>query len=239
MNLKKAFQAPQAKVQELDSHKLQHRAEAARYTILRRLAPCLRHHMVRYLQPISMIYEVIDHRRAVVKPDLPTLYSNAEKINGYAKAALQQCLDVSNWLAPDDGEVIAVGHGVSECVELMSASLNFRGYHVVNEVGNLDLHVGRDALRMLLTASLMAATDALADAAELVLKVARSDHQSVELEMLVEPVKGGPAESYEDGYRKIVWSDVEALARAEDVTLSRQGNRLVIGFAVQSSVAPH
>jgi hypothetical protein len=57
--------------------------------------------------------------------------------------------------------------------------------------------------------------------------------------MLVEPVNDGLAESYEDGYRKIVWSDVEALARAVDVTLSRQGNRLVMGFAVQPSVISH
>jgi hypothetical protein len=239
MNLKKAFQAPQGKAEELDPQKLLHRAEAARYAVLRRLAPCLRHHMVRNLQPISMIYEIIDHRRAVVKPDMPTLYNNADKINGYAKAALQECLDVSSWLAPDTDEVIAVGNGVRDCVELMSASLNFRGYHLINEVGNPDLYIRRDILRMLLTASFMAATDALSEAAKLVLKVLRSNGQSVELEMLVEPVNDGLAEIYDDGYRKIVWSDVEALARGEDVSLSRQGNRVVMGFAVQPSVAAH
>ena len=238
MNLKKVFRAPQSKAEELSSQMLR-RSEAARYAVLRRLAPCLRHHMVRYLQPIFMVHEIIDHRRAVVKPDLPTLYNNADKINGYAKAALQECLDVSSWLAPNTDEVIAVGNGVRECFELMSASLNFRGYQLINEVGNVGLHVRRDALRMVLAASFMAATDALTDAAKLVLKIAGNDEQSVELEMLVEPVNDGLTESYEDGYRKIVWSDVEALAGSNDVTLSRQGNRLVMGFAVQSPVAPH
>ena len=37
-------------------------AEAARYALLRRLAPSMRHHLVVNLQPIGMIYEVMDRR---------------------------------------------------------------------------------------------------------------------------------------------------------------------------------
>ena len=46
------------------------RAEAARYALLRRLASSMRHHLVVNLQPIGMIYEVMDRRLRAPVPDL-------------------------------------------------------------------------------------------------------------------------------------------------------------------------
>ncbi len=43
--------------------------EAARYAVLRRLAPSLRHHMVRPLQPIRLIYGVLHHKLSADAPD--------------------------------------------------------------------------------------------------------------------------------------------------------------------------
>src|SRR6185369_7993641 len=45
-------------------------AEAARYALLRRLAPSMRHHLVVNLQPIGMIYEVMDRRLRAPEPAL-------------------------------------------------------------------------------------------------------------------------------------------------------------------------
>ena len=77
-------------------------AEAARYALLRRLAPSFRHHLVVNLQPIGMIYEVMDRRLRAPVPDLAHVQDSANKINGFAKAALNSCVDVIGWLAPDD-----------------------------------------------------------------------------------------------------------------------------------------
>ena len=44
------------------------RADAARYALLRRLAPSIRHHLVVNLQPIGMIYEVLDRRLRAPRP---------------------------------------------------------------------------------------------------------------------------------------------------------------------------
>ena len=74
--------------------------EAARYAVLRRLAPCLRHHMVRPLQPIGLIYGVMHHKLAAAVPDLQAVREEAGKINEFAKAALDECNDMSTWLAP-------------------------------------------------------------------------------------------------------------------------------------------
>ncbi|MDB5938779.1 MAG: hypothetical protein JWP77_1143, partial [Polaromonas sp.] len=71
--------------------------EAARYTVLRRLAPCLRHHMVRPLQPIGLIYGVMHHKLSAAQPDLQSVREEAEKINEFAKAALEECMDMGTW----------------------------------------------------------------------------------------------------------------------------------------------
>lgn len=78
------------------------RAEAARYALLRRLAPSMRHHLVVNLQPIGMIYEVMERRLRAPQPDLANVHESAQKINGFARAALDSCLDVVTWLAPEE-----------------------------------------------------------------------------------------------------------------------------------------
>src|SRR5512133_3692186 len=112
-------------------------AEAARYTLLRRLAPSMRHHLVVNLQPIGMIYEVMDRRLKAPRPDLADVHESAQKINGFAKAALNSCLDVITWLAPDDEVLTSAEAGVRECLGLLATSLTFRGYTLRDEVATL------------------------------------------------------------------------------------------------------
>src|SRR6185369_3591056 len=110
-------------------------AEAARYALLRRLAPPMRHHLVVNLQPIGMIYEVMDRRLRAATPDLAILQDSAGKINTFAKAALASCVDVVGWIAPDDAVATPVPQTVRECVGLLATSFSFRGYALRNEVG--------------------------------------------------------------------------------------------------------
>src|SRR5512133_1982067 len=112
-------------------------AEAARYALLRRLAPSMRHHLVVNLQPIGMIYEVMDRRLKAPQPDLGDVHESAQKINGFAKAALNSCLDVITWLAPDDEVLTSAEAGVRECLGLLATSLTFRGYTLRDELATL------------------------------------------------------------------------------------------------------
>jgi hypothetical protein len=54
-------------------------AEAARYALLRRLAPSIRHHLVVNLQPIGMIYEVLDRRLRATEPQLDGVRDSAQR----------------------------------------------------------------------------------------------------------------------------------------------------------------
>jgi hypothetical protein len=199
-------------------------AEAARYALLRRLAPSMRHHLVVNLQPIGMVYEVMDRRLRAPEPDLGEVRESAQKINGFARAALNSCLDVVSWLAPDEASVTTVPEGVRECLGLLATSLTFRGYALRNEVGPVPGEVGRSAIRSVLTAAIIHMTDQSPPAADLVLS-AEAAERALALTLTLKPTDGDKGFSTEAGYRELAWADVEALAAAESVELAREGRQ--------------
>lgn len=208
-------------------------AEAARYALLRRLAPSMRHHLVVNLQPIGMIYEVMERRLRAAQPNLAEVHDSAHKINGFAKAALSSCLDVVTWLAPEENACIDVGDGVGECLSLLTTSLTFRGYAVRNEVGAVAGQIRRSSIRNLLTAGMLHLTDENPSPADLVL-TAEAGEQALRLTLSLRPTDGDKGFSPEATYRRIQWADVEALAGAESAEVEREGRqrlRLAIPWA--------
>lgn len=202
-------------------------AEAARYTLLRRLAPSMRHHLVVNLQPIGMIYEVMDRRLKAAQPDLRDVHDSAHKINSFAKAALHSCLDVVTWLAPDEDVPTTGEAGVRECLALVATSLTFRGYNLRSEIGDLPGEVRRSAMRSVVTAALIHATDHTLAPADLTLS-ARATDPGLVLTLTVRQTQGEPSFVAEPAYRRLEWADLDALATADGVTVSREGPPLVL-----------
>jgi hypothetical protein len=200
-------------------------AEAARYALLRRLAPSMRHHLVVNLQPIGMIYEVMDRRLRQPVPDLAHVQDAAGKINGFAKAALASCLDVVGWLAPDDSVPITVEDAVRECTALLATSLSFRGYALRNKCGEMPHSVRRSSIRNLLSGTLIHCTDHATPPADLEL-TCTSEAGTACVCVAVRPTQGGQSFAAEPNYRKLAWSDLEALAAADGVQLQRRGERI-------------
>lgn len=193
--------------------------------------------MVRYLQPIGLIYGVMDHKLASPSPDLQALRTHADKMNALAKAALAQCIDIGTWLAPTPGALTGVGEGVLECASLLATTLHFRGFQLVNEVGELPVRGAQSVFRMVLSAVLLQVADALTQPATLTLS-ATADAAVVTLQLQISPgPEDGHLERYDDGYRKLVWSDVQALAAAEGVRVSRDSSRVTISIPVESAAA--
>jgi hypothetical protein len=202
------------------------RAEAARYALLRRLAPSMRHHLVVNLQPIGMIYEVMDRRLRAPEPKLGDVHNSANKINGFAKAALASCNNVVSWLAPEEGVTTTVAEGVRECLSLLATSLTFRGYAVRNEVAALPGEIGRSAMRNVLTAAIIHLTDESPPAAELLLS-AEDGQNELKLTLTLRPTDGETGYSTGMVYRSLTWADVESLAAVESVQLIRDGSQQV------------
>lgn len=230
-------ETPQASIEyALPAEVSAQQIEAARYAVLRRLAPALRHHMVRPLQPIGLIYGVMHHKLSATQPDLQSVREEAEKINEFAKAALDECMDMGTWLAPEPGVVTDVESGVRECVGLMATMLHFCGFRLVNDVEELPAQVLHDALRMVLSAALFALTDAMDEPATVTIH-AQASPAEVTLTLQTDPIGDDQLDRYDDGYRKLVWADVQALALAEHVGLSRQDRQVTLRFAVEPAPA--
>jgi len=200
-------------------------AEAARYALLRRLAPSMRHHLVVNLQPIGMIYEVMERRLRQPAPDLAHVQDSANKINGFAKAALHSCLDVVGWLAPDDGVAISVEEAVRECTALLATSLSFRGYALRNNVTPLPGKVKRSAIRNLLSGVLIHCTDHAPAPSDLELSCS-AEPEAVRITVEVRRTLGEQGFAGEANYRKLDWADLQALAAADGVQLAREGERI-------------
>ncbi len=201
--------------------------EAARYALLRRLAFAMRHHMVVHLQPIGMITEVMERRLQSPSPDLGQMHESMTKINGYSRAAVQSCLDVVSWLAPENGATVALDAGVSECLALLRSAFAFRGFTIKDEVGGVSLPVARAGLRNVLPACLLALTDRAASPADVALTVQPGSGQAV-LTVAVRPGQGSPGFAGDAVYRLLEWHEVEALARAEGIALDRSGEQIRI-----------
>lgn len=213
--------------------------EAARYAVLRRLAPCLRHQMVRPLQPIGLIYGVMYHKLGAAQPDVKSIRQEAEKINEFAKAAIDECMSMGAWLSPEPGVLISLEDGVMECVGLTATMLHFGGFRLINEVEAMPVMVLRDAVRTVLSAVFFALTDSLTEPAALVIHAAAGSASTSEVTLSVQIVSSGEgkADRYEDGYRLLTWHDVQALATAARVQLARQGQLVTMRFATGDSAS--
>jgi hypothetical protein len=193
--------------------------EAARYALLRRLAYAMRHHMVVHLQPIGMITEVMERRLRMPAPDIGQVHESMDKINGFSRAAVQSCLDVVSWLAPEPGVAIGLDAGVQECVAMLRSNFSFRGFALKDEVGGAATPVARAGLRNVLPACLLALTDRAAAPADVVIS-APQDGQAAVLAVTLRTTAGPAGFPGDAPYRLLEWSEVQALAAAEGITLA-------------------
>jgi hypothetical protein len=200
----------------------QHLVEAARYALLRRLAFAMRHQMVVHLQPIGMITEVMERRRKAAAPDLAQVHESMAKINGFSRAAVQACLDVITWLAPEPGSASALDTGVAECLAQLRSNFSFRGFTLQSDVA-VPLAVSRAGLRSVLPACLLALTDQAGAPAEVIVAAQAGTGQAT-LTVTVRPTQGPAGFQGDAPYRLLRWHEVQALAADEGIALTRQDN---------------
>lgn len=197
--------------------------ESARYALLRRLAFAMRHQMVVHLQPIGMVTEVMDRRLRAPEPDLAQVHESMARIHGFSKAAVQSCLDVITWLAPEPAAAVALDQGAHECLGLLRSNFSFRGFALVDDIGAVPMKVSRAAMRNVLPACLLALTDMQAGPAEMLVTAEAGDEEATLL-VQVRPTQGPAGFSGDAPYRPLGWHEVEALARADNAEATREGD---------------
>lgn len=197
-------------------------AESARYALLRRLAPAIRHDMAGALQPISMVAAMLEKRLQKPAPDLLALAKNVNTVNALAREASLSCMALMNWLSPKPDEFAPVYTGVAEAMALVTTDLSFKGFTLLNQTETLDaaVTVRVSMLRGLFMAALLTMTDSHTGPARVQLG---ADVQSDKLVLgiTLEPTKGELLVGTPPVYRSLDWDDVQALAAAESAVLVR------------------
>jgi hypothetical protein len=209
-------------------------AEAARYALLRRLAPAIRHHLVGELQPIGMIATMLDRRLQSDAPNLTHLRENSAALGQLSRTAASTSMNLMSWLAPKNAAVTPLDSGVLDCLSLLTTEFRFRGLAIVNDVTALPVQLNLMALRSVLPAALLALSDQQAGPADLVLTAHVID-AGVVLSIRRRPAERSAESPPSNDYRALTWDDVSALAQAESVGFTPSADAVELRFSEVSS----
>ena len=219
-------------------------AEAARYALLRRLAPAMRHDMASGFQPVTMMATIVEKRLLAASPDLSTLVKNSSDIRTLAVAATCSSLDLIGWMGHDKGARVGLGQGIRDALRLLATALSFRGFKFVNHTEGVVTEVGLDHLRGVFVAALLALTDeaAAASTANIVLTAAQ-DGQDMLVKISLSDVGAAlgattPHEEFLIGlaaYRKIDWDDVQAIADVDGLSVTREAESVMLRLPIATA----
>ena len=215
-------------------HQNQRLAESARYALLRRLAPALRHNMAGALQPLAMMSILLEKRLQNPSPDLSAVVKNSSQLNKASGEAAKACMDVMTWLAPSASDFISITKAIEDATKLVTTELSFKGLTVVNDTADLQAEMSRSLIRNVFMAALMALTDAAMTPTDVLIQ-ARLDAEALVLTISLQPTPGELSNtdtgSIEPPYRKLDWADVRVLAEVESVQLAHTCDKAELRFA--------
>ena len=203
-------------------------AESARYGVLRRLGPALKHDMVVNLQAIAMMAEVLNAKLERGSPSPAEFQASISKLNRLARVAVANCLKVATWIEPEEDGAVRLAPGVEDCISLLASNFNFRGIVVKTDLADSPLQVSTVLLRNLLTATLITMTDSAGGPCVVDVKAAVIEGFA-EISVRTSPRTGEvDAMPFDAGYRQLEWADVQALADSESVELLREVDHITM-----------
>lgn len=201
-------------------------SEPARYALLRRLAPAIRHDMASGFQPVTMLATIIEKRLLTSSPDMPTLVKNSSEMRSLSIAATHTSLNLIGWMATDAGARVALGKGIADALHLVTTELSFRGLKFINQTEGQTIQVMLEHVRGVFLAALLALTDAASSHANILLTAALDGHNILVTIALTDidatHVTTAPNEAFEislAAYRSIGWDDVQAIADADNLSV--------------------
>lgn len=213
-------------------------AEAARYALMRRLLPAIRHNLAGTLQPIGMMSAMLERRIKAAAPDMAQLAKNTQALTTLSREAAAASLNLMTWLAPKDNEPITVNSAVEESLGLMATELSFRGFSLDNQATDAVTKLPKGMLRSVFTASLIALTDAARQPSGVVVSV---EGEAGDTRLRITITAAAPNELATLGnrmptYRSLQWADVQALADAEGVHIEYAPDFVRLRYAGASTV---
>ena len=219
------------------SDRLQERlAEAARYAVLRRIAPVLRHDMAGLMQPVGMLMMVLQRRVQMPEPDLQAIAKNVVSVSALTKEATTGCMNAMGWMAAREDAAVGLRSSIDEAAKLLAMELSAQGLEISNIISDDGLVIPQSFFRSLLVGALLAFCDQRMAGSRLQISLdteAGNGTPANRLMLRMLPgdapeVPGVPA--VDRSSRLIDWADVEAMSRSFGVTLERGGGWLAVGL---------
>jgi len=195
---------------------------AAQYALLCRISPALRHQLVGQLQPIGLTAGLADRQLRSDRLNLASARDSISKIQLQARKAIESAVATLAWLTGEELASVALKAGVDTCITLVSTDCQMRGIAISSQVVELDVAVSHRALRIVLTAALIAMVDMLPHLYRIELRSVISG-ETVEIHFDLHFSDATQEPSGVTELRSLKWSDVEALADHEGVEVFRTG----------------
>jgi CheY-like chemotaxis protein len=196
--------------------------EAARYALVRRILPVLRHGLAGELQGVQFAVNLARY----ASENGGDAQDAIARIADQAQAAIGRGHVLTEWLRPDPSATTTVGEAVHACLDLVGTEWSLRGIEVNAAVPAANEVVKAAMFRELTAALILAIGDAANGAADVALTARRRGGEVIVSLRARAAIRDG------DGarvslYRDLRWTDVTALARAHGVRWARRGDHVL------------
>lgn len=232
--------------QQVSSEPMPNRlAEAARYAVLQRIGPILRHDVAGLMQPVGMLMMVLQRRLQMPEPDLLAITKNVTSVSALAKEATAGCMNVMGWIAAREDAAVSLRTSVNEAATLLAMELSAHGLEISNIIASDAVTVPQSFFRSVLVGALLAFCDKRTAGSTLQISLNSeagngNTANQLMLRMLLVDVPAVPDVSGVPGLteppavdrpvRRIDWPDVEAMAGSFGVAVKRGDGYLVVGL---------
>lgn len=202
-------------------------AEAARYAVLARLMPVLRHDVAGALQPIRTLLLVLERRVQRAEPDLEAIAKAVASVSTLTKQATIDCMSALGWMASPEDVHVSLRSSVDEATQLLALELSVNSLSLVNGIADDSATAPQSFLRSVFMGALLAFCDhcVARGTLQVTFDAAAADSpQPDRLQLRMLPDETGKTPSSLEGgrkYRTIGWPDVAAMAHACGVQMAR------------------
>ena len=205
-----------------------HKAEAAHFALLRRLAPSLRHRLMGDLQPVTLLAELAERQVAKGAAEFERTRDTIAKVRQQSRTAVSSMMNVLAWITAEENPKVMLKEGIDLCIDLLRTDSEIRGVRITRgEFSAAELIVDRRALRTVTAATIIASVDMRPAPSEIKVScIKERDCAVVRIES-----QHARTDAQEEGIgdaRPLTWDDVDVIAEEERVVIERRLDPLVV-----------
>ena len=195
-------------------------AEAARYAVLNRLLPVLRHDVAGAMQAPRMLLMVLEKRLQAAEPDLLDAAENLKSVSTLTKQATVGCMAALGWIASSDNPCVNLRGSTEEIIALLAMEMSVNGLALTNSIEDDTATAPQAFVRNVFTGALLAFCDQYAGGGTLQVTfkpASAASPMSGQLHLQLATDGIGPPPASAELFRKsrlIEWPDVQAMAQS-------------------------